>query len=102
VVKQPGTPQAGALPPRFFEDLLAALGHAAIATDLDGLVTYWNPAAEDLYGYCAADVLGHPLTDLIVPVAGRARAAELAALLESRTPVTGRCRTGSAGSSQYT
>ncbi|MFT4037795.1 MAG: PAS domain S-box protein [Thermomicrobiales bacterium] len=31
---------------------------------LDGNITYWNPAAERLYGYTAAEVLGQPTTIL--------------------------------------
>jgi PAS domain S-box-containing protein len=31
---------------------------------LDGIITYWNPAAERLYGYTAQEALGQPVTML--------------------------------------
>ena len=39
---------------------------AIISHDLDGLITSWNPAAERMYGYTAAEVKGHPI-GLIIP-----------------------------------
>jgi PAS domain S-box-containing protein len=39
---------------------------AVIATDVDGVVTAWNPAAERLYGWTRAEVLGRPITALTV------------------------------------
>ncbi|GAA1822898.1 PAS domain S-box protein [Planosporangium flavigriseum] len=62
------------LPPSFYERALAAVGHAVVATDLDGRVLYWNAAAEELYGYETAQAVGRPLTDLVTPTAGRFRA----------------------------
>ena len=41
----------------------AAIGSAA----LDGTVTSWNPAAERLYGYSAAEVVGKPLSAFLAP-----------------------------------
>jgi PAS domain S-box-containing protein len=32
---------------------------AIIATDLSGTVTYWNPFAEELYGWSSDEVLGN-------------------------------------------
>jgi anti-anti-sigma factor len=39
---------------------------AVIATDLAGRVTHWNRAAERLYGWTRAEVLGRAITDLTV------------------------------------
>src|SRR6516165_11250733 len=40
---------------------------AIIGKDLNGIVTAWNPAAERMYGYSAAEMIGHPITVLIPP-----------------------------------
>lgn len=37
-----------------------------IVLDDEGLIRFWNPAAEKIYGYKAVEVLGQPLHDLIV------------------------------------
>ncbi len=42
---------------------------AIIALDLDGNVTSWNPAAERIFGWSAAEVIGRPIP--VVPVEGR-------------------------------
>jgi diguanylate cyclase (GGDEF)-like protein/PAS domain S-box-containing protein len=35
---------------------------AVIATDLNGLITSWNPGAEDLYGYLAVEMIGESIS----------------------------------------
>ena len=50
---------------RFHANLLDALGQAVIATDLERRVTYWNRADEQIYGYTAEEMLGHPVRRLI-------------------------------------
>ena len=40
---------------------------AIIGKDADGIITDWNPGAERLYGYAAAEVLGRPITILAPP-----------------------------------
>ena len=40
---------------------------ALITVDLDGRVTAWNRAAEDMFGYQAAEVLYGPVESLVVP-----------------------------------
>ena len=51
---------------------------AIMIRDLDGRVSYWNPAAERLFGYPAAEIVGQSAT-LIVPAS---REAEFAAQSE--------------------
>jgi diguanylate cyclase (GGDEF)-like protein/PAS domain S-box-containing protein len=76
VARQGGTPPGAPLPARFFESIVTAVGHAVIATDLDSRVRYWNPAAEELYGYPAADAFGRLIAELIVPAPCRPLAVE--------------------------
>ena len=33
----------------------------------DGVIDHWNPAAEKLYGYTAAEAIGKPVTFLVPP-----------------------------------
>ncbi|MET0518258.1 MAG: PAS domain S-box protein [Burkholderiaceae bacterium] len=40
---------------------------AIIGKTLDGLITSWNPGAEKLFGYAAAEALGQPMTMLMPP-----------------------------------
>ena len=49
---------------------LGALGHAVVITDIPGRVTYWNTAAESLYGYSAEEARGRFAVELIVPPEG--------------------------------
>lgn len=51
---------------------------AILSKTLDGIITSWNPAAERLYGYSAAEVIGRSVS-LIMP---RERADELGGILE--------------------
>jgi PAS domain S-box-containing protein len=40
---------------------------AIIGKTLDGIVTSWNPAAERMYGYAAAEMIGRPIARIIPP-----------------------------------
>ena len=40
---------------------------ALVATTIDGVVQWWNPAAGQLFGYAADEALGRSLRALIVP-----------------------------------
>src|SRR4051794_25248738 len=46
--------------------LLASASDAIIATDREGLITFWNPGAERIFGFCSAETVGQSL-DLIIP-----------------------------------
>jgi PAS domain S-box-containing protein len=40
---------------------------AIIGKTTDGIITTFNPAAERMYGYAAAEIIGQPITDLCPP-----------------------------------
>lgn len=46
--------------------LLHAAGDAIVVCDPGGLITFWNPAAERIFGHAQAEALGRSL-DLIIP-----------------------------------
>jgi PAS domain S-box-containing protein len=46
--------------------ILASAADAIIATDRDGVITVWNPGAERIFGYRAAEAVGQTL-DIIIP-----------------------------------
>jgi PAS domain S-box-containing protein len=58
---------------RYFESLLETSPAAVIMVDQGTIVTSWNPAAEELFGYSATEALGAHLDDL---VANRAEVRE--------------------------
>ena len=55
-----------------YKQLLEALADAVIFADLSGAIRFWNPGAEQLFGFTEAEALGSSL-DLIVPVRFRER-----------------------------
>jgi PAS domain S-box-containing protein len=60
------------IPAGLGEALLHSAADAIIATDRDGRITFWNPGAERIFGFTAADAVGRSL-DLIIPENLRAR-----------------------------
>lgn len=64
---------------RFQASLLDQVCNAVIATDLDGRILYWNPFAEKLYGWTAAEVMGRQSTEVNVPSDQAERAREIIA-----------------------
>lgn len=60
-------------------ELILDRAHSAvISMDEDGLVTYWNPSAETMFGVAREDAMGRAVANLIVPE--RLRAAHLEGL----------------------
>jgi PAS domain S-box-containing protein len=62
--------------------VLDTANDAYVSTDADGIVTAWNAAATGLFGYAAAEAVGRPVGDLILPA--RFRAAHEAGLRRVR------------------
>jgi PAS domain S-box-containing protein len=52
--------------------LLAGRSDAIIAADAEGVIRFWNPGAERIFGYAAAEAVGQSL-DLIIPEGLRKR-----------------------------
>ena len=50
---------------RFQAQLLAAVGQAIIAVDLDRVIIYWNHAAETMFGWSREEALGRNATELL-------------------------------------
>ncbi|HYD52211.1 MAG TPA: PAS domain S-box protein, partial [Gemmatimonadaceae bacterium] len=69
--------------------LLDAVDQAVVAADAAGHVTYWNAAAERIYGWSSADALGRPVLALTV-----AEPAEDGARAILEASVGGRCWSG--------
>jgi diguanylate cyclase (GGDEF)-like protein/PAS domain S-box-containing protein len=66
--------------------LLAAVGQAVIATDLQGTVIYWNDSAAQLFGWAEAEALGRSLGELVIPAEATGLASEIvSSVLAGRT-----------------
>ena len=52
--------------------LVSAAGDAIVVADPEGMIRFWNPAAERIFGFTAGEALGSSL-DLIIPERFRAR-----------------------------
>lgn len=74
---------------RFQARLLDSVAEAAIATDVEGHVLYWNQCAERLYGWTADEVIGRPILDFIAAPDQRARAEDSIAHLREGTGYSG-------------
>ena len=52
--------------PLDLDALVNAIGDAVIVADPTGVITLWNPAAEHMFGFTAAEALGRRM-DMIIP-----------------------------------
>ena len=71
------------------EEILGSQAQAVIATDVDGVVVYWNRAAEELYGWSAEEAVGRKVEELTVPEVSRAAAGEIMDALRDGTTWSG-------------
>ena len=63
--------------------IVASSGDAIVSKSLDGIIQSWNHAAEELFGYTAAEAIGRSITMIIPP-----------ALLDEEQTVLSRVRAG--------
>ena len=73
----------------FATKLLEAMEEAVIATDVAGNIVYWNPFAEELYGWSADEVIGRSIVEITVPPGNEDAAAEIMTVLKSGVSWTG-------------
>src|SRR3954447_25725035 len=52
--------------PHALAEIVDGAGYAIMTESLDGIVTTWNKAAEGLFGYAAAEMIGRP-TPILAP-----------------------------------
>jgi len=62
---------------QFQASLLGAAGQAILAVDAQGIIRYWNRAAESLYGYSESEAIGHPNKELLAPLTSQQEAEEI-------------------------
>ncbi len=65
-----------------FEAVLESLDDAVTIVDQEGRVTYWNRAAEKMYGIERASIAGRPISDFFAPAS-----LMVTRVLQTRTPV---------------
>ena len=81
-------PPAAAEERAWFSAIVESSLDAVIGTRLDGVVTSWNRAAEEIYGHSAAEAIGRHIS-LIVPPDREAELAEIMARLARGAGVRG-------------
>jgi PAS domain S-box-containing protein len=62
---------------RFQAHLLNSVGQAIVGTDMKGEIMYWNHAAEQLYGWQEAEVLGRNIVDVTPADSSQEQAAKI-------------------------
>lgn len=84
------SPPAESAPPADFLQLhrliLEAAQVAVIATDLSGIISYWNPFAERLYGWSPQEVIGRNIVEITVTSATQEEAtAHMQSVLDGKS-----------------
>src|SRR5262249_23418711 len=62
----------GGIAEKRFQRIAMSLGDGLVCADRDGRVTVWNPGAEAIFGYDAAEMIGEPLDRVCATSGGAA------------------------------
>ncbi len=65
-------PQRRTLQATLGDAILSTSSDAIVAADREGIISFWNPGAERIFGYTRADAVGRSL-DIIIPTRLRMR-----------------------------
>lgn len=65
--QSPSAPLASSMGEEMLQMISSAARDAIIMTDSEGRVTYWNKAAEEMFGYASEDILGKKMHPLLLP-----------------------------------
>ncbi len=68
---------------------LAAIGQAVITTDVEGVIRYWNAAAEELYGWSAGEVIGRRIDHVTIPDIAQEVGGDIMVALRDGVPWSG-------------
>ena len=71
-------PGSGSVSPQLLASIVESSDDAIFSKTLDGIITSWNKAAERVYGYQAAQIVGQPVS-VLMP---RDRANEMTEIVE--------------------
>lgn len=63
--------------------VLDSVGEAVIATRMDGKILYWNKAAERIYGWTQAEVIGRNIIEITLPDENDEQAVEIMRKLQA-------------------
>ncbi len=74
---------------RFQARLLETVGQAIVATDVAGVITYWNSAAEALYGWTAGEAVGRNIRSILRTEPFHPSSAETPTSLLNSGPLAG-------------
>jgi PAS domain S-box-containing protein len=67
---------------RFQSRLLDTVGQSVVATDFEGNITYWNQAAQSMFGWTSDEVRGRKLLEFLPPPGSESAAREIFMLLQ--------------------
>ena len=73
---------------RFHATILDNIENCVFATDRLGKITYWNLAAQNVFGYTSAEMLGEPFTKLSQPKNKKKEAATHLEFLNHETSIS--------------